>query len=216
MKIYLGEITKPFWKKLVGSVDLSGYSEAELIRSAQEGNKEAFEVLIEQVQPGIYNFLYHFLGKKELAEEVFQDVMLKLFTTLHYIDPEKGLKNYAYKMAKNRSIDIIKNKDALNFKLDLSFGDDENNLSVEDLVFHEDSPEIKAIQNNERERIEFCFEGLKGNQKLASSLRIFGELSYEDIANQLNTTSKAVKSLLNRAKQKLLECLKIELKGEES
>lgn len=152
------------------------------------------------------------MGNEENAAEIFQEAMTKLFSSLNYIDASKGIKNYAYQIAKNTAIDRAKKKDALNFKQNLFSKDTEEEISVEDLTFHEETPEIQAIKNAKRELIDFCFNSLKEGQRLIASMRIFGELSYEDISLQVNLSVQAVKSNLHRARQNLMKCISKEEK----
>ena len=195
---------KLFAKKFVGIGELS---DSELMKLVEEGNSMAFEYVYETHKTPLYNFLLRTAkGDRELCFEIMQDTFMKAHQKAVQFKEGASLRNWLFSIAKNGLIDHYRKADALNH---LSFyADDEESQGVEELSFHLDGPESELMKKVEKDQVAHCVGALKENQRMAVSMRMYSELSYDEIATHMETTVGSIKSLLNRAKKSLLNCLK--------
>jgi RNA polymerase sigma-70 factor (ECF subfamily) len=200
----LKEKVKLFSKKYVG---IGKLTDSELMSLVEEGNDMAFALIYETHKSALYNFLLHTSrGDRELSSDIMQEAFLKLNTRASQFKEGSKVSSWLYTIAKNTLIDHYRKADALNH---LAFTDDENPLdSVENLSFHIEGPEEMILKKVEKSQVDHCVGSLKESQRMAVSLRMHSELSYQEIAETMESTTASVKSLLNRAKNNLLNCLK--------
>lgn len=76
-------------------------TDEQLIKEVNQGNKNAFEVIVKRYYQKILNFMFHFLGDKELAEDLSQECFLKLFQNMGSFRGESKLDTFIYSIAKN-------------------------------------------------------------------------------------------------------------------
>ena len=90
-------------------------SDKELIINYLEGNQESLEILIKQYLKLIYSFTYRYVGNAQEAEDVTQEVFVKVWRNLKKFDQEKSFKTWIFSIAKNTAIDHLKKKRAIPF-----------------------------------------------------------------------------------------------------
>jgi RNA polymerase sigma-70 factor (ECF subfamily) len=143
-----------------------------------------------------------FLQHAEDAEDLAQDVFIKVFENIHQFRGDAALGTWIYRIAVTLSLDFLRRKNRkrrggtiLGF-----FGNnDKQYLHPQNF----DHPGVKA-ENKEKSAVLFeAMNRLPGNQKTAFLLQKLEGLSQNEIAAILNTTSSAVESLLSRAKANL-------------
>ena len=90
--------------------DLKHISDSDLTCLVKIGIKEAFEVLFERYALGIYGFALSYLKNEKDAEELVQDVFLKIWEKREMLDRSKNIKSFIYKVAVNTIYDVIRHK----------------------------------------------------------------------------------------------------------
>ncbi len=90
-------------------------SDAELIKQAKAGNNTALETLVARYLRLVYSFVYTYVKNNADAEDVSQEVFVKLWKNLSKYDSEKEFRPWLYKIAKNTCLDFLKKKQPLNF-----------------------------------------------------------------------------------------------------
>jgi RNA polymerase sigma factor (sigma-70 family) len=184
-----------------GSVGLHGrtpllrlQSDDRLIAFIRRGNHSAFEVLVSRYQSRLLAFCRHLLGSKEDAEDVLQEVMTAAFNAILADDRPINVRPWLYRIARNRSLNHLRRATAIGVdSMDIHLS--ENGASTADKV-------------HERERFRTLvgdIHQLPETQRTALVLREMDALSYEQIAEAMETTVPGVKSLLVRARIALAE-----------
>lgn len=164
------------------------------------GDEKAFEILFNKYKRPIMNFIFQMTGDKKVAEDLTQEVFLKVFKNAHQYDTSKKFTTWLWTIAKYTSIDSSrKKKDELLRDHDKQ----ENEIPSDDHSFEEN-----LMKETNREIIQTCISKLPLQQKEAIQLRIFSELGHAEISEITGKSEKAVKSLINRAKSSLVNCVK--------
>jgi len=165
-----------------------------LIGFVRKGNTAAFEALVARYETRLLAFCRHLLGSREDAEDVLQEVMAAAFNAILADDRPINVRPWLYRIARNRSLNHLRRIQAVGVdSMDIHFSD--NGASTADKVHDRD--EFRLLVGDIHE--------LPETQKTALVLREMDALSYEQIAEAMETTVPSVKSLLVRARVSLAE-----------
>ena len=172
-----------------------------------KGDKSSFEKLMERNYKRVLNFIYRFVGNSELAEDLTQEVFIKVYKSALSYRPQAKFQTWLFQIAKNTSLNEIRRPKGQTISLDatLATEDGEIKRQVSSGVSFLASEELS--QKETAEMVKQAIDGLPANQRIAVILRRFEDFSYEDIAKTMNCSVMAVKSLLSRAKENLKERL---------
>jgi RNA polymerase sigma-70 factor (ECF subfamily) len=173
----------------------------ELMLAFQKGERSAFEALLRKHYRNVLNFCYRFLGRRDSAEDITHEVFLKAYQSAAGYQPRARFRTWLYTIAKNLCLNELRSKVYQMNSWDEA-GDreaEEPNGLPEDLQ----PPEDRVLRKERRAAIRAAIDELPENQRLAVILRRYDDFSYEEIAAALGISEKAVKSLLNRAKEHL-------------
>jgi len=134
------------------------HSDQELIAAYLAGDEKSLEILIKQYLKPIYSFVYHFVGSKSDAEDITQEVFVRIWRNIKKYDPKKSFKTWIFSIAKNASIDFLrKSRSASGGKKVLPFSEFEDgegrNFIFDTLADPSFLPE-KLI-----DRVELCPKG---------------------------------------------------------
>jgi RNA polymerase sigma factor (sigma-70 family) len=165
-----------------------------LIAMARSGNPGAFETIVDRYQGRLLGFCRQMLGSTEDAEDVLQEVFVNAYRAMLADEREINLRPWLYRIARNRCLNHLRKPSA----------DAQESM---DMV-----PEVEAASTAEKvhNREEFRqiisdVNKLPETQRSALLLREMDALSYEEIADAMETTVPSVKSLLVRARISLAE-----------
>jgi RNA polymerase sigma factor (sigma-70 family) len=165
-----------------------------LIAMARSGNPGAFETIVDRYQGRLLGFCRQMLGSTEDAEDVLQEVFVNAYRAMLADEREINLRPWLYRIARNRCLNHLRRPSA----------DAQESM---DMV-----PEVEAASTAEKvhNREEFRqilsdVNKLPETQRSALLLREMDALSYEEIADAMETTVPSVKSLLVRARISLAE-----------
>ena len=169
----------------------------------QRGSKVAFEALMRHYYPRILNFIYRFVGNHSTAEDLTQEVFMRVYNNARKYRPKSGFQTWIYTIAKNVALNDLRRGRRFAYSLDEPTSGDGHKIYRETENSEALSPDEKIIQKEKAVRIRAAIGKLPDNQKVAVILRRYEEFSYAEIAATLNVSDKAVKSLLSRAMQNL-------------
>src|SRR6478609_5656875 len=169
-------------------------SDERLVALTRRGQHAAFEVLCSRYQSRLLSFCRHMLSSREDAEDVLQEVFAAAFNAVLADEREINVRPWLYRIARNRSLNHLRRASAVGVdSMDVHFAD--HGMSTGDKVMRRESF---------RELIADVHE-LPETQRSALLLREIDALSYEQIAQAMETTVPSVKSLLVRARISLAE-----------
>lgn len=177
--------------------------EIELIQSVLNGNDRDFELLIKKYQTNVFRTAVGLLHNKEDAEEITQDVFLKVFQSLSTFNGKAAFSTWLYRIAINMSLNYLKKKKRSQFWSGLS--------EWLQLPSNDKQAEVVLNEKSERSIIQNAIDNLPEKQKIAFVLAKYEELSQKKVAEVLNISEGAVEQLLVRAKTNLKKKLEIEL-----
>ena len=172
--------------------------EPELLRAVKRGDLEAFETMVSRYEKPILNYLYRLLGKKEDAEDVLQEVFLKVYTHHRKIDPEKDFNAWVYRIATTTAYDFLRRAKP---GQELFIIDDAEN-PLETIDEHDAYYSIETSNDLE--------QGLSKIKPIYKSVLLlhFGEgFSYEEVAEMVGAPLNTVKTYLHRGKRALKDAL---------
>lgn len=174
-----------------------------LMLEFQKGDKASFEKLMEKHYRHVLNFIYRFVGQAEIAEDLTQEVFVKVYKNAGGYRAEAKFQTWLYQIAKNISLNELRRHKRPMISLDETFETKDGRVSREFADTKIPSPTQAIFQKETFEIIQKAIGSLPENQRMAVILRRYENLSYEEIAAAMGCSLKAVKSLLNRAKENL-------------
>ena len=167
---------------------------------ARQGDKEAFGLLIGAYQTPVYNLAYRMLNNSGEAEEAAQEAFIRAYTRLESYNPEHKFSTWMLSITSNYCIDLIRKRRALLLSID-------EPLPAHPALQSEKSkgPESQMVTNEQQEMVQELLQELPEDYRQAVVLRYWYEMSYDEIAEVMNTTVSAIKSRLFRARRLLAE-----------
>src|SRR5215210_2389445 len=175
-------------------------SDERLIALTRRGHHGAFEALVQRYQPRLLAFCRHMLGSREDAEDVLQEVFAASFNAMIADDRPINARPWLYRIARNRSLNHLRRpQHAGQDSMDVFERD--GGISTADTVHRRE--EFRQIVSDVGE--------LPETQRTALLLREIDALSYDQIAEAMDTTVPSVKSLLVRARVSLAEAAEARL-----
>lgn len=181
----------------------------EIIENILKGNVDSFSELIEKYEKMIYNLAYRILNNYSDAEDVTQEVFLKIYKNIEKCKGKQSIKTWVYTITYNTCIDAIrKNKGKNNISLDKNLDYDDSEYSFE-LPSNEPTPEAYLLNKESIKDIENAISKLSENNKALIFLRDIKGLSYNEISEVMDMNIGTVKSRLNRARNSLKNILNL-------
>src|SRR5512132_2487482 len=169
-------------------------SDERLIALTRRGHQGAFEALVQRYQPRLLAFCRHMLGSTEDAEDVLQEVFAAAFNAICADDRPINARPWLYRIARNRSLNHLRRPQASG-QDSMDVFERDGGISTADTVHRRE--EFRQIVADVQE--------LPETQRTALLLREIDALSYDQIAEAMETTVPSVKSLLVRARVSLAE-----------
>lgn len=174
-----------------------------LLLEAKKGDRASFEALLRKYFGRIFNFNYRFLGSREIAEDLTQEVFLRVYRSLPSYQPQAKFQTWIYTIARNLCLNEVRKNKQRFFSLEdaLESQDGEIKGQFGDPSAANPSEELQGKEQGVL--IRQAVDSLPENQRTAVILQRYEGLSYDEIAATLGCSVPAVKSLLNRAKESL-------------
>jgi len=186
-------------------------TETEIIQKLQQGNEQAFKMLVENYQKLVVNTCFGMVHNTEDAEDIAQEVFIEVFRSIQNFRADAKISTWLYRIAVNRSLNFIR--------------DNKRNKwfhSFEDIIMSKNSQlnsdkhyETPAAELEKMQRVNIIHEAIDSlpeNQKTAFTLNKYEDLSYKEISEVMDLSVSSVESLIHRAKiglqKKLYTCYK--------
>jgi len=177
-------------------------NDLELIQEFKEGKEQAFNQLVVRYQEKIYWVVRRLLPDHDDADDVVQNVFVKVYHSLRTFKGESNFYTWLYRIAINLSLNEIRRKKA------------KKTFSLDDSVAQYESDEVLPLERLEKQEltnlIAKAIERLPEKQKRVFILRYYEELPYDEIAKILKTSVGGLKANYFHAVRKIGEYIKHE------
>ena len=173
----------------------------ETIEQAQAGDIAAFERIYRAASGFVYSVALRITNNRQEAQEVAQDVFLKIYHNLKGFQFRSSFKTWVYRVTANTALNAYKKMSRdLNRRQDFDSIIDTQAVSVDTKKEMEERQE----RDEQKSRLESLLNSLNPDQRAAIVLREIQGLSYEEISQALSININTVRSRLKRARQALL------------
>jgi RNA polymerase sigma-70 factor (ECF subfamily) len=191
----------------VGASGAAADPDVALMMALKAGDETAFSELVERHQSRIITLIYRFVGNEAEAEDLAQEVFLRVYRTRQRYEPRATFSTWLYRIAANMSLNALRSRSRRrNINVPLTYDAQETqegqtSAHVEDLKAR---PPSARIEDEElRGQIREAIDQLPESQKVAVILNKYEGMSYDDIGSIMGCSVMAVKSLLARARSNL-------------
>lgn len=180
-------------------------TDTELVKEAISGNYLSFVTLINKYNASLLHTIYKMVNNMADAEDIRSEVFEKVYKNLHSYSSEYNFSTWLFTIAKNHTIDFIRNKNQQPSPVRNPFSTEEEimtpvistDLSAEELMIQ---GETNAVINN-------IISQLKPFYRNLIEMKYFKNLTYEEIAKELNKPIGTIKTGLSRAKKNMHKIL---------
>ena len=176
----------------------------QLIAAYLRGDEESLEILISRYLKPIYSFVYRHVGDAQEAEDITQQVFVKVWRNLKKFDQQKSFKPWIFAIAKNASIDSLKkSRSASGGKKEIPFSKFESaagiNILTETLADPAVLPDKLFEQKNIAQTLYLAMENLSVQYRMVLFLRYNDHFTFREISESLEEPLHTVKSRHRRA-----------------
>ncbi|NIR25463.1 MAG: sigma-70 family RNA polymerase sigma factor [Gammaproteobacteria bacterium] len=170
------------------------------LEEARGGNKESFGKLMEAYQSPVFNLAYRMLSNADEAEQAAQEAFIRAWTRLDSYNPQHKFSTWLLSITSNYCIDLIRKRRKQLLSIDGPLPPHPA-LTSEQAI----GPEAQAVEGEQQEVVQSLLETLPEDYREAVVLRYWYDMSYDEIAEVMQTTVSAIKSRLFRARRQLAE-----------
>ncbi len=177
-----------------------------LVERAKEGDQKAYAELMQRYKDSIFFMVLKMVNNKDDAMDITVTTFAKAFENLEKYRPDYAFSTWLFRIATNGSIDFIRKKRIQTTSIDGMRGDDSDDRVYEiksDVL----NPEETSIKKQQTEQLKEIIDKLPPRYRTLIILRYFDELSYEEIAEQLDLPLGTVKAQLFRGRDLLSNVL---------
>jgi RNA polymerase sigma-70 factor, ECF subfamily len=177
-------------------------TEEDLVQRTLEGDQRAFEEIVRRYQGLVLNIVYHYLGRNNVAEDMAQEVFVKLYTTLSRFDRKRSLKAWIGRITANQCIDELRRTRRQRVQL---FSDFDERQAAGELLAQVRSEEPLTVDQAEKaERLlQYALARLSASERMAFVLHEMEGLPYSELAATMGTTELAARIRVSRSRKKL-------------
>jgi RNA polymerase sigma-70 factor (ECF subfamily) len=179
-------------------------TDEELVKATLDGDPHAFEEIVERYQRLVFNIVYHYVGDRDVVEDLAQEVFLKVFRSLETFDLRGPLKAWISRIAANTCLDELRRNRKQKVYTFTDLGADDESR-IED--FFEQFTSKGVLTENDVSELFVLLERLMGRlndkDKMAFVLRELEGLSYSAVAQAMKMTELAVRVRVSRSRKKL-------------
>lgn len=197
-----------FWNRGVDSM----HPDTSLIARCQKADIAAFNEIVARYKGKIYNYLFRMTGNAEDAEDLTQEVFVRMYNSIHTFRAEASLSTWLFRIAGNLCVDAFRRKKkerGLVSSLDTSFySDDDNAAATRDVPDSSTAPETLLSRKELGGQITAALDRLPPKLRSAVILHDIEGLSYEEIATVEKIPLGTVKSRIFNARVALREHLR--------
>lgn len=179
-----------------------------LIDMAVGGDEKAYAKLLQRYRRPVYHVILKMVRNVDDAEDLTIESFAKAFRSLHRFKKDFTFSTWLFRIATNNTIDFLRKKKLNTLSIENTYTDDNGesvSIDVEDVNLN---PQEETIKSQKEELIQIFVGKLPAKYQKLVRLRYFRELSYEEIAKELDAPLGTVKAQLHRARELLYELVK--------
>jgi RNA polymerase sigma-70 factor (ECF subfamily) len=188
--------------------DLRVLDDTALVNAYLAGETRSFDALVDRYQARLLNFVYRIVGDRERAEDLVQEVFVRVYRHLGRFDRSKKFSTWIYTIASNLAKNELRNRSrnplVLFTSMTNGWEDEERPLEFEDPTSR---PDDLFRKRHVRELVESSVAQLPSHHREVFVLREIEGRSYEEIADITHCNLGTVKSRLNRARNSFAEII---------
>ncbi|KOF03733.1 RNA polymerase sigma (SigW) subunit [Roseivirga ehrenbergii] len=176
--------------------------------AVENHDQQAFAELLQRYRKPVYHMILKMIRNVDDAEDLTIEAFAKAFKNLHKFKKDFTFSTWLFRIATNNTIDFIRKKRLDTMSLNTSFSDDNGesvNIDVQDKNLN---PQEEAIKAQKIELVQLFVTKLPAKYQRLVKLRYFDELSYDEIAKELNAPLGTVKAQLHRARELMYDLVK--------
>jgi RNA polymerase sigma-70 factor (ECF subfamily) len=178
-----------------------GKKDLELVHLAQQGDQAAFAELMGKYRDSIYFMVNKMVRNTDDAEDLTIEAFGKAFLRINQYSPDYAFSTWLFKIASNNCIDFIRKKRLQMTSMDTRYESEDGEYNSMQVRAEDLDPEEEAIKNQKIKMMRLIVEKLKPHYRILVEKRYFEELSYEEIAEQMDLPLGTVKAQLFRARE---------------
>jgi len=163
-----------------------------------KNKKDTFTEIFNRTKRKIFNFVLKMTSDRMLAEDITQNIFMKFFESLDYLNELQSAEFWLFKTARNEVYQVYRRK---KIHVDQYAVEDIDDMEIESSYSLQNSFEQKDL----REIIDYQLNKLPVEQKEVYLLKEYGGFSYHEISMMLGIDEELVKSRLHKARQKLIK-----------
>ena len=181
-----------------------------LMLAVRDGSASAFEELVLRYQARLVRVLEHLIGRRDQAEDLAQEVFLRVYRSRQQYEPGAKFATWLYTIANNVASNAMRDR-SRRHEVTLASGES-GPMGVRPLDWMVQAssgsmPARRLDKAEMREIVRIALDSLSERQRLAVMLNKFEGMCYADIAQTMEMSPKAIKSLLARARDNLRDLL---------
>ena len=175
-----------------------------LIDGCLQGDQQAWNLIVQRYWRRVFNVAYKFVGRHDMAEDLTQDVFLKIFKALGTFDRRANFQTWLISVSRNLCIDHYRSVRKEREMVDRSV--DSTEVSA---VSEEPDALVTLERGDRRARLHDALAQLPDTLRTAVTLRDIQELTYQEIADKLALPEGTVKSRINRGRKELARQIRL-------
>ena len=166
----------------------------ELIHGYLKGDEKSLEILFERYLKMIYSFVYKNVGNEATAEDITQEVFIKVWKNIKKFDQNKNFKPWIFQIAKNTSIDFLRKKKSI------PFSRFENEKGQNILIESMSAKPINILGDlSDKKVLTTAMQRLSEKEQKLINLRSNDGMSFREISDMFNESINTIKSRYRRA-----------------
>ena len=178
-----------------------------LVCHAVDGNQQAYSVLMSRYRGSVYTAMYKMVNNRDDADDLTLEAFGKAFNKLPSYAPNYAFSTWLFKIAVNNCIDHIRKKRLHTMSIDEPIKSDSDKEFSHTIRDYDPDPEQRMMHEQKLAHIRRLVEKMNIKYRVMLELRYYEELSYEEIALELDLPLGTVKAQLFRAKELLQQQL---------
>ena len=172
-----------------------------IVVQAVNGNQQAYEVLMNRYRNSVYHAMFKMVNNRDDADDLTIEAFGKAFNKLPSYAPNYAFSTWLFKIAINNCIDHIRKKRLKTYSMDDTITSDNGSEYSYSIRDNAPDPEQMMIHDQKIGHVRDLVQTLNVKYRAMIELRYYEELSYEEIATELNLPLGTVKAQLFRAKE---------------